>query len=284
MTQILAFVPVLHAGYERFLAEHCGPDDELLLVGRSFAADHAVVRKEIRALDPDRLLSWLLTLGLVRRGRVVEAGDLPGAVTGPLLKAPDEELIRALVAEHGLVERARIELIPTFLRWDKAWSRAGSMPDWDGQVSADEYARSMQALAAEAAGRSSDWWRQVGAAAVRDGEVLAVEHNRHLPDEYAPYLNGDPRNDFKRGVEMDRTTAIHAEAALVARAAREGIALQGADLHVTTFPCPGCARLVAEARFARCFFGGGYSVLEGDAVLQRAGVELIYVEPGPAGS
>lgn len=277
MTQVLAFIPVLHAGYERFLAEHCGPEDELLLVGRSFAADHGVVRKEIRSLDPERLLSWLITLGLVRKGRVVEAGDLPAAVTGPALVAPDEDLIRTLVAEHDLATRAEVRLIPAFLRWDKVWSRAGLPPDWSGRITADEYARSMQSLAGEAAGHSSDWWRQVGAVATRDGAVIAVEHNRHLPDEYAPYLDGDPRNDFRRGVEMDRTTAIHAEAAIIARGAREGIALQGADLHVTTFPCPGCARLVAETRFARVFFGGGYSVLDGDAVLQRAGVELIYV-------
>ena len=278
MKQVLAYLPVLHAGYERFLAEHCGPEDELLLIGRSFAADHPVVRKEIRALDPERLLSWLLSLGLVGRGRVVETGDLPDAVTGPELVAPDEDLIRTLIAEHALADRARVRLVPTFLRWDKAWSRAGFLPEWDGSITADDYARSMQQLAAEAAGRSSDWWRQVGAVAVRDGEVLVVEHNRHLPDEYAPYLDGDPRNDFKRGVEMERTTAIHAEAAIVARAAREGIRLQGADLHVTTFPCPNCARLVAEARFARCFFAGGYSVLNGDEVLSRAGVELIYVQ------
>ncbi|GAB3254605.1 deoxycytidylate deaminase [Kineosporia babensis] len=284
MTQLLAFVPVLHAGYERFLAEHCGPEDELLLIGRSFAAEHAVVRKEIRALDPEKLLGWLLTLGLIERGRVLEIDDLPSAVTGPVLKAPDEDLIRTLIAEHDLAQRAEVELIPTFLRWDKVWSRAGFLPDWDGTVTADEYARSMQSLAAAAAGRSSDWWRQVGAVAVRDGEVLLVEHNRHLPNEYSPYLDGDPRNDFKRGVEMERTTAIHAEAAIVARAAREGISLRGAELHVTTFPCPGCARLVAEARFSRCYFAGGYSVLNGGEVLQQAGVELIYITPAPGES
>jgi deoxycytidylate deaminase len=49
---------------------------------------------------------------------------------------------------------------------------------------------------------------------------------------------------------------------------------------VTTFPCPACARLIAAAGFRRCYYTGQYSVLEGDAVLRAAGVELVWVDPG----
>jgi deoxycytidylate deaminase len=273
MTQLLLYLPVIHAGYQRFLEEHAR-DAEVLLVGRSFAAEHPVVGKEIRALDPATALRYLTATGVVARGRVVERDDLPGAVDGPL-RAPDEALLREIVDGFGL---GPVQWVPTFLSWDREWSRAGRPPRWDGAVTADAYARRMQELAATAAARSSDWWRRVGAVAARDGAVLAVEHNRHLPTEYAPYLDGDPRNSFRRGVAADRTTAIHAEAAVIARAAREGLRLHGADLHVSTFPCPACARLVAEAGFARCFFAGGYSVLHGDDVLRAAGVELVFVE------
>lgn len=275
MTQLLLYVPVIHAGYQRFLEEHAG-DAEVLLVGRSFAEEFPVVAKEIRALDAATALRYLTATGTVTRGRVVERDDLPGAVTGPL-RAPDEALLRDVVDRFGL---GPVEWVRTFLSWDREWSRAGRPPEWDGTVTADAYARSMQELAATAAARSSDWWRRVGAVATRDGAVLAVAHNRHLPTEYAPYLDGDPRNGFRRGVATEATTAVHAEAALVARAAREGIRLQGADLHVSTFPCPACARLVAEAGFARCFFAGGYSVLHGDDVLRAAGVELVFVTGG----
>jgi dCMP deaminase len=51
---------------------------------------------------------------------------------------------------------------------------------------------------------------------------------------------------------------------------------------VTTFPCPACARLIAEAGFRRCYFSGGYSVLDGDVILRAAGVELFWVDPGDA--
>lgn len=277
MTQLLLHLPVIHAGYQDFLERHAA-DAETLVLGRSFAAEFPVVRKEIRALDPETALAYLRSAGVVRRGRVVELADLPGAVTGPL-RVPDESLMHDVVERLGLDRAVPVEWVATFLSWDRSWSRAGRPPGWDGRVTADEHARGLQALAAEAAGRSSDWWRRVGAVAVRDGAVLAVEHNRHLPTDYSPYLDGDPRNHFRRGVETDRTTALHAEAAVVARAAREGIALAGADLHVSTFPCPACARLVAAAGFARCYFAGGYSVLAGDDVLRAAGVELVFVEP-----
>jgi dCMP deaminase len=129
---------------------------------------------------------------------------------------------------------------------------------------------------------SSDWWRRVGALAARDGQVLYVAHNEHGPTEYAPYIDGDPRNEFHRGVRIDLSTAIHAEAKIVADAARDGVSLNGADLYVSTFPCPACARLVAESGFRRCFFAGPYAVLDGDAILRSAGVELIWVDTAPA--
>lgn len=285
MTQLLLYLPVIHAGYQAFLERHLDDDPEVLLIGRSFAEQYPVVRKEIRALGPEQALRYLTAVGLVRRGKVVEAHEMrEKVVPGPLL-VPDEDLMRDIVTGFELDRIAEVRFEATFLRWDREWSRAGLPPGWDGEITGDEYARSMQQLASQAAGRSSDWWRRVGAVAVRDGRILAIEHNRHLPTDYAPYLDGDPRNNFRRGVEMERTTALHAEAAMVARAAREGFSLAGADLHVSTFPCPSCARLVAEVRFARCFFAGGYSVLAGDDVMRAAGVELVYVsEPGRAGS
>jgi deoxycytidylate deaminase len=74
---------------------------------------------------------------------------------------------------------------------------------------------------------------------------------------------------------------MHAEASVIAQAARAGRALDGADLYVTTFPCPACARLIAESGFRRCYFTGPYSVLEGDHILHAAGVELLWVDASP---
>jgi len=278
VTQFLLYLPVIHAGYQDLLERKAEPDLEVLLVGRSFAPDYPIIRKEIRALDPATALRYLKAVGLVTRGRVIEKEQLRASVSPGVLLAPDEDLMHDLIDAYQLAEIAEVRFLRTFLRWDREWSRAGIPPGWDGRVSSGEYERMMQRLAASAAERSSDWWRRVGAAAVRDQKILAVEYNRHLPTQYSPYIDGDPRNNFRRGIEMECTTAIHAEAAIIARAARDGVSLKGADLHLGTFPCPGCARLIAEAGFARCFFAGGYSVLAGDDVMRAAGVELCFVE------
>jgi dCMP deaminase len=271
------YLPVIHAGYHRLLAEHA-EGAEVLLIGSGFADDYPVLKKEIRALDPGIALAYLLSSDAVKSGRVIEPSDLPEAIERGVLLAPDEDLTRGIVEQYGLADRADVRFLPTFLRWDREWSKAGRPPGYDGKVSADEYARRMQRLARQASGRSSDWWRQVGALAVKGDQIIAEEHNRHLPTEYSPYIDGDPRNNFSRGVETELTTALHAEAAIVAWAAREGVSLRDAELHVTTFPCPTCARLVAEAGFARCYFSGPYSMLDGENVLRQAGVELFFVE------
>jgi dCMP deaminase len=273
------YVPVIHSGYHRFLAEHAD-GAELLLVGESFAEDYPVLRKEIRALSPDSALRYLKAAGVVRTGRVIEKPDLPGAIAPGPLFVPDEDVTRGIVVRYDLASMADVRFCRTFLRWDREWSRAGRPPGYDGEISGEDYLGRMQRLAGQAAVRSSDWWRQVGALAIRDDRVLVAAHNRHLPTEYSPYLDGDPRNNFHRGVEVELTTALHAEAAIVGWAAREGVSLRGAELHVTTFPCPTCARLIAEAGFAECYFSGGHSLLDGESILRQAGVRICWVDPG----
>jgi dCMP deaminase len=274
--QVLLYLPVIHAGYEAFLDRHPGAT-EILLLGSGFGAEFPALAKEIRALAPDRAAAYLRGIG---RGpvRVIEPADLPAAITAGTLVVPDEDMLRTLVERHSLGAGREVVFDRTFLRWDRPWSAAQRPVDWDGAVDAGELARELLGAAVAEAARSSDWWRQVGAVAARDGAVLASAHNRHHPTEYAPYLDGDPRNNFRRGERIDLSTAMHAEAAIVAGAARDGSSLAGADLYVSTFPCPACARLVAGAGFRRVYFAGPYSLLAGESVLRRAGVELFWVD------
>jgi dCMP deaminase len=250
----------------------------VLLLGASFAQDYPVLAKEIRALAPDVAAGYLRRRGDLAGVRVIEHTDLPRVIVAQVLVAPDEELMRTLVAAHELAAGRTVVFERTFLRWDRSWSLAQRPAEFDGPASTGEVELLLSAQALARAQLSSDWWRQVGALAARDGQVLAVAHNEHLPTEYRPYLDGDPRNDFSRGIHIELSTAIHAEAAIVARAAREGMSLAGADLYVSTFPCPACARLVAQAGFARVYFAGPYATLDGDQVLRAAGVRLFWVD------
>jgi len=285
--QLLLYLPVLHAGYEQLLGHHRDAD-EILLLGSSVIAGFPVLAKEIRALTPERAAAYLRAAGPDGPAvRVVEAADLPDAVRAEVLVVADEDVTREVVATHDLASRAEVRFERTFLRWDREWSRAQRPVDLDVATTSEETARRFIELTAALADRSSDWWRQVGAVAVRGDEVLYEAHNSHRPTEYAPYLNGDPRNNFRRGVAIELSTAMHAEAAIVARAARDAVSLHGADLYVSTFPCPVCARLVAEAGFRRCAFAGPYGMLDGADVLRTAGVELVWVDlagdPQPEG-
>jgi dCMP deaminase len=275
--QVLLYLPVIHAGYESFLLRHADAQ-EILVLGEGFTQAQPSLAKDIRALAPGRAADYLRLGYPQARVRVVEPADLAAAVTGDVLVLPDESITRDLVARHHLDRGRTVVFDRTFLRWDRDWATAKAPVAFDGEITVAELPREFLAQAQALAEHSSDWWRQVGAVAVRGRQVLGCAWNRHHPTEYAPYLSGDPRDAFERGVRADLSTAIHAEAALIASAARDGVALAGADLYSTTFPCPACARLIAEAGFRRCFFAGRYSVLDGEQTLRASGVSLIWVD------
>lgn len=282
MKQVLLYLPVIHSGYEAFLKRHADAG-EILVLGEGFTQAYPSLAKDIRALAPQRAADYLRLGPVQAQVRVVEPADLAGAVTGDVLVLPDEAIMRDLAARYHLDDGRTVLFDRTFLRWDRDWATAQTPVSFDGEITADELPRELLGRAQDIAERSSDWWRQVGAVAARDGQVLGCAWNRHHPTEYAPYVSGDPRDAFERGVRADLSTAIHAEAALIAEAARDGVALAGADLYTTTFPCPACARLIAEAGIRRCFFAGQYSVLDGEQTLRASGVRLIWVDTRAAG-
>ena len=283
--QVLLYLPVLHAGHEAFFARHRDAA-EILLLGTGFRDTFKSLAKDVRALPPQRAAAFLRLMLPGIPVRVVEPDDLPAAVRAGTLVLPDEDITRSLAERYQLGSGRELVFDQTFLRWDREWSQAQRPAGFDAVVTAAQLPPGVLDRASELAGRSSDWWRQVGAIAWRGQQVLGAAWNRHGPTEYAPYIDGDPRDSFSRGVRADLSTASHAEASVIAQAARTGTPLDGADLYVTTFPCPACARLIAAAGFRRCYFSGGYSVLDGDAILRSAGVSLYWVDagaPGPAG-
>ena len=106
------------------------------------------------------------------------------------------------------------------------------------------------------------------------GETLSAT-NVHHPHPLSPYLVGDPRANLHKGVGLELSTATHAEARLIGEAARAGKATEGATMFVTDFPCPPCAKLIAAAGIAKLYFIEGYAVLDGQDVLDAAGVEIV---------
>lgn len=114
-------------------------------------------------------------------------------------------------------------------------------------------------------------------AAVKNNKVLLIAHNRILPDEEFCEREGCVRKKLGLGGgrQLEHCSAVHAEANLIAQAARKGISLEGATLYVTTFPCSMCARSIAVSGIKKIVYFDNYVYENGREILESAGVELV---------
>ncbi len=276
MRTFVAYVPVLHEGYHRFFQSQEGPK-RLFIIGPSLAAEFSELRKEIRELDPVLMKEAITALGVFTQVELLdEAGIIELGKTEGEVILPDEEVSRSLAEKYFTNVQATYS--PIFLRWDKhnALQEKPIVPE--EQVTREELHKRFMSVAEEESKKSSDIWRHVGGVVAREGKLLLVAHNAHLPSEHTPYVYGDPRNNFHKGDHIEFSTALHAEAGLISEAARRGTALEGCDMYVTVFPCPPCAKLIASAGIKNLYCGGGYGVLDGENVLKSRGVKIIYVD------
>jgi dCMP deaminase len=273
---VVAYVPVLHDGYRRFLQAHA-VGRPLYLIGPRLFDDYRPLAKDIRRLDPELVAQAIASWGICGEVHVLdEAAAARLASLEPALTLPAEDVSYRIV--ERFFSRCDVRYDTVFLRWDKTRAAQLLRPQAPPPSDASDplLAELVAAASAEAAG-SVDWWRRVGAALrLREGTVLAAR-NEHLPHPLSPYAAGDPRANFHKGVRLELTTAMHAEARLIARAAREGLSTAGAALYVTDFPCPPCAKLIAAAGVERLYFKEGYAVLDGEEVLAAAGVRVAQV-------
>lgn len=104
----------------------------------------------------------------------------------------------------------------------------------------------------------------VGAVFSRGGRVLITGYNG--PPSGAP--------ECAHGDDEPCADAIHAEANAIAWAAREGIRLDGAELHVTHSPCPVCARLIVQAGVRKVTYLIEYRIPDAIEYLRSAGLEV----------
>jgi dCMP deaminase len=269
----VAYVPVLHEGYRRFVERHAA-GRPFYVVGRELYADYRPLAKDIRALEPGLVAASVRAWDVCSSVEVLDAaGASRLAGSGASLVLPAEDVSYQLV--ERFFGRSPVRYDTVFLRWDKTRTVQLLEPRASASVFVEE-ALADVGVAAEAAARDSvDWWRQVGAAIrFASGEVRAVA-NSHSPHRLSPYAVGDPRSNFFKGVGLELSTATHAEARLIAEAARDGISTRGAVVYVTDFPCPPCAKLLAAAGISRLYFREGYAVLDGSDVLEDAGIEVV---------
>ncbi len=269
---LIAYIPVIHQGYLLWLSEH--PESEVLVLGKTITQQFRPLQKDIRALDPSDIVTSLLALKVVKTARVVELADLAEinqSLAEPIIM-PNEVVSQAVAQQYLPTHQIQFESV--FLRWDGEKAVVPQIVTADQQLDKAGTQQFFLQLARTEAEKSADWWRQVGVAVIKDGEVILTAYNHHLPSEQQAYINGDPRADFHKGDHIELSTAIHAEAAAIAEAARQGLSLAGATIYVTTFPCPNCAKLIAQSGMKEVVFADGYSMLDGEQVLKTAGVTI----------
>jgi len=127
--------------------------------------------------------------------------------------------------------------------------------------------------------KSKCWWRQIGAIAVKDGKIIFRAYNKMLPHDDECYKIGCIRDGLAPGKEPEKCSAIHAEMSIVAQAAKEGFSLEGAELYVTHFPCPVCAKIIANSGIKKIIFQSGSSVFDGEKIMLGQGIEIIKINP-----
>lgn len=273
---VIAYVPVLHEGYRKFFEKHNDVSVAYIL-GIELIAEFPYLAKEIRQIDPVLIKKALDSWKLVKKVVVLEKKILTTfSETKYLIVMPNEDVMKTLWEKYFPKHEVALDAI--FLRWDKHNAVLEKPVIPENRITQKEFDRKILKLAEKEAEKSSDWWRRVGAVLVKKGEVLISSFNKQLPSEHTPYINSDPRNAFHKGVHLELGTSIHAEAKIVSEAARKGIALEGTDMYVTVFPCPPCAKLIANSGIKTLYCGGGYGILDGEEILKAKGVKIIFVE------
>lgn len=269
MKKIIAYIPVVHKGYVRFLEKHSPA--EVYLLGENLLAEFPHLEKDIRSLPPADVKKMLTALGY----NVTVLQKISGMKNAEIIM-PDEDIMHELAEKYFAGQKIFFDTV--FLRWDKQNAMRLADVHPDAVLSVDKTHQKFMQIARDIGEKSADWWRQVGVAITKNGKLLFAGKNSHGPHEQQHYFNGDPRGNFHKGKHIEISTSQHAEAGLIARAAKEGVSLNGAEMYVTTFPCPVCAKLVAASGIKNLYYAEGYSLVDGEQILKSHGISITRVE------
>jgi dCMP deaminase len=136
------------------------------------------------------------------------------------------------------------------------------------RASWDEY---FMRIAIQAAARSTCDRKHVGAVIVRDKTILSTGYNGSI--------RGLPHcDDIGHMLENDHCVAtVHAEANAIIQAAKNGTAIDGADIYITASPCWSCFKLIANSGIKRILYLEFYRDERILTIAPQANIELVSV-------
>ncbi len=273
-TFLILYVPVIHSGYLEILGKYQWVQTFYIL-GQNFVEELAE-HVELRALNPKTTQKILAPFIEDLNMKVLDREEL-SQITNTRSRfnvvTANEAITKRFVKRY--LPGVEVTFEDTFLRWEESNVLSSHDVPHDRVSVSEEDRRHMNDAGIESQS-SSDWWRRVGSILVKPTGEILKGYNKHVPTEYTPYVNGDPRDSIKAGTHSEFSSAIHSEKAVFAEVLRP--ILSGADLYVTVFPCPDCAKLIAFSGVKRLFFRGGHASLDGVEILKAKGVEIIKVE------
>lgn len=274
MTKVIfLYMPVIHQGYISFLERHYPADIVLLTAHGCKKLNEKIadrLSRDIRCIPAEEVATFLHEKYPALRIQIFD--NLDYFMQFKTLIMLDEDVSYALKDKLPEME---VVFDNQFLRWDWRNTNIPKEVIADYEISTDEFDRHMMSRAENEAIKSSDFWRQVGAVVPFKDETLIV-CNKHMPTNMEPYINGDMRLNMNPGENPEICNALHAERGIIAEVAKPF--MRGKDMYVTTFPCLGCAQMLAAVEIKRLFFKEGYSNQNAVEVLRAAKIEIIQVK------
>ena len=113
--------------------------------------------------------------------------------------------------------------------------------------------------------------RKVGALVVKDQMIISDGYNG------TPSGFDNVCEDSRDLTLPTKPYVLHAEANAITKLARSSNNSDGSTLYVTASPCIECAKLIIQAGIKRVVYAEKYRLEDGVALLQRAGIEVIYL-------
>lgn len=273
MKIIILYIPALHKGYIDFITKH--NPQRVYLIDLELIREIPRLERDIRAIDSDTMTKALKEIinadvFVLNKDNISEIHSLMEIIM------PDEDVSREFYKNY--LNSFNVSFYVNFLRWDKHSSLKENSIVPNRIISRDEFDKEIMSKALIEGQKSPDWWRQVGAVVLKDKKILFKGFNRPLPSDQVHNIFGDPRSNFDYGISYDISKFIHAEAGIIAEAAKKGISLEGTDFYITTFPCPSCAKLIAISGVSKVYYSEGYSLLDAEDILKSFNIEIVKVE------
>lgn len=125
--------------------------------------------------------------------------------------------------------------------------------------------------------RMARTWAENSYCVRRKVGALLVSNQMIISDGY----NGTP-SGFENRCEDENNVSypyvLHAEANAITKVARSNNSADGATLYVTASPCLECSKLIIQSGIKRVVYGERYRIMDGVDLLQKAGIEVVYLK------